>query len=158
MLRKFAIPSLALAFAVAAYAQDSQPPSAEPANLTEAVRQAQQNYRPVAPQEVAAAHRELAIAVRDVEGWLNRSGAARAAGWKKYLGWSDLENVVAQEGAPDAGVVRTLVRKLSANENGLENRRMVRMRRALEQYANLAATAADPKRLETYYESLDLLA
>ncbi|HEX5105684.1 MAG TPA: hypothetical protein VFV87_17815, partial [Pirellulaceae bacterium] len=115
-------------------------------------------YRAVPAQEVARSRRELAAAVRDVEAWLNRSGADRAAGWKRYLHWSELENIVAQEGAPEADSVQTILRKLSASENGLENRRMVRMRQALKAYADVATAAADTRLQETYAQNLDELA
>jgi hypothetical protein len=126
--------------------------------VADVIADAKQSFRPVPAHEVARAKTELAVAVRELERWLVRSGRQREAGWKKYFNWSDLENIVAQEAPPDASVVATLQRKMSAGEKGLENQRVVRTRRALARYANLATTAADTKLQEEYGERLDDLA
>lgn len=161
MLRRITLAaSLALAFLAAPHAggQEATPSPQVGVSLAEVARQAQQSYRPVAPQDVAQARSELAAAVRDVEGWLHRSGASIAAGWKRYLRWGDLENVVAQDGPPAGETVGTLVQKLSASHNGLENRRMVRLRQALKRYAEVTAAASNPKSEQSYTQNLGALA
>ena len=84
-------------------------PTQQPANLAAAAREAKASFAPVNLQKAMQAKVELASAVRELERWLRRSGAGRAEGWKKYLGWNDLVNVVAQEGPPDANVVGKLI-------------------------------------------------
>jgi hypothetical protein len=127
-------------------------------SLADAAREAQQNYQAASPQALVEARNELAASVRDVEGWLHRSGALIAAGWKRYLGWSDLENIVAQEGPPAEETARKLLQKLSANHPGLENRRMVRMQQALRNYAVLAVAASNPQVQESHTHNLGALA
>jgi hypothetical protein len=130
----------------------------EPANLAAAAREAQKNFAPVSVQEAAKAKVELASAMRELEAWLNRSGAANAAAWKKYLGWSELENVVAQDEPPAASVTSKLLSKLTANQRGLEMQPFVRTRAALEGYVNLAVAAADTMLQEHASQQLDALA
>jgi hypothetical protein len=157
MLRAlFALVSVAVATAIASNSRGQE--TTATSQVVDAISQARENFRPVGAMEVAQAKRELAMAVIDLERWLVRSGPQREAGWKRYFQWDDLENVVAQDGPPSAEVTATLLRKMSAGESGLENHRVVRTRRALSHYADLAATAADTKLQEQFGQRLDDLA
>ena len=157
MLRAlFALVSVAIATALASNSR-GQETTARP-QVADAISQARQSFRPVSAMEVAQAKRELAVAVIELERWLVRSGPQREAGWKRYFQWDDLENIVAQEEPPAPEVIATLLRKMSAGENGLENHRVVRTRRALSNFADVAATAADAKLQEVYGQRLDELA
>jgi hypothetical protein len=138
--------------------QQPAPPLQQPANLAAAAREAKAGFAPINVQRATQAKVELATSVRELEIWLRRSGAATAEGWKRYLGWSDLENVVAQEGPPDANVVGKLIGKLTANKNGLEMSYFRRTRAALENYANLASAAANAQLQEQAGQQLDQLA
>jgi hypothetical protein len=157
---------VAVKTALAAWvAELNQPPSAQPAlapvqptNLAAAAREAKARFAPVTAQQATQAKVELATAVRDLENWLRRSGPIRAEGWKKYLGWSDLENVVAQDGPPDAAAVSRLVGRLTANKNGLEMSHFRRVRAALENYAGVAAAADNAKLQDEAAQQFDGLA
>jgi len=133
-------------------------PQAQATSLAEAVRQAKSSFKPITAQEATRAKVQLATAVRDLENWLRRSGPTRAEGWKKYLGWSDLENVVALEGAPDPAAVSRLNSKLTANKNGLEMNHFRRVRSSLEDYAGVATAAANEKQQEEAGQHYDQLA
>lgn len=114
-------------------------------------------FEPIPVREVAAAKRELAVAVGELEAWLRRSGAATAAGWKRYLGWDDLVAIVGKDEPPQAASLQRLMRKLTANHNGLERRQFVRARDALQNFADLATASADPKTAEETVAELDQL-
>ncbi len=134
------------------------PAPEQPVNLAAAAREAKSSFAPVTTQQAMQAKVELAAAVRDLERWLFRSGAATAEGWKRYLGWSDLENVVAQDGPPDDAAVGRLVSKLTANKDGLEMSYFRRVRAALENHASTAIAAANAKLQEETGQQLDQLA
>jgi hypothetical protein len=139
-------------------APQPSPAPEEPVNLAAAVRQAKAAFAPVTAQEATSAKVELATSVRELERWLRASGPATLEGWKKYLGWSDLENVVAHDGPPDSAAVSRLVGKLTANKDGLEMSYFRRVRAALTNYASIATAAANAKLQEEMAQQLDQLA
>jgi hypothetical protein len=134
-------------------AQESAPP-----DWKAAIEGAKAQFKPITPGEVATAKVELAASVAALENWLVRSGAPIAEGWKKYLGWSDLENVVASEQPPSEDVVNRLLAKLTANEVGLERKQFTRTRAALARYAAFSRQAASDSLPTQYASELDSLA
>jgi|GEM_PF-486991 len=136
----------------------AQPAPAQPANLAATAREAKAKFVPVTAQQATQAKVKLAAAVRDLEYWLPGGGAANAAAWKNYLGWSDLENVVAHDGPPDPGVVARLNGKLTANKTGLEMSYFRRVRDALAEYSNVAIAAANTQLPEQAGQQFDNLA
>ncbi|MCI0358408.1 MAG: hypothetical protein L0211_07995 [Planctomycetaceae bacterium] len=135
-----------------------QPAQVQPGNLAATARDAKSRITPVTAQQATQAKVKLAAAVRDLENWLRRAGAARSEGWKKYLGWSDLEHVVAQDGPPDAEAVARAHGKLTANKNGLELSYFRRVRDALTEYSKVASAADNPQLQEQAGQQLDTLA
>jgi hypothetical protein len=134
-------------------AQESAPP-----DWKAAIEAAKTQFKPITPGEVATAKVELAASVAALENWLVRSGAPIAEGWKKYLGWSDLENVVASEQPPTPEVVNKLLAKLTANEVGLERQQFTRTRAALARYSAYSRQAASDNLPAQYASELDSLA
>ena len=151
-------PTASTQLQVSLTAQQPVPAPEQPANLAAAAREAKSGFAPILAPQATQAKVELATAVRDLEIWLRRSGMATAEGWKRYLGWSDLENVVAQEGPPDANVVGRLIGKLTANKDGLEMSFFRRVRGALERYADVATAAANAQLQDEAGQQLDQLA
>ena len=126
-----------------------------PADLPTALKETK--FTPVTPAEVAKAKAELAAAAKDLEAMLNRSPAGRAAGWKKHLDWDSLVAVLAGDQLPPPATINNIVKHFQANKNGLEMKQFIRTREMLQNYADLAAAAADPQLQQQYQEHFDLL-
>jgi hypothetical protein len=142
----------ALAGTVVRAQSNATQPSAAPPNSTATVDNADNlaevaraaHYVPVKPQAAMQAKVELATAIRELERWLSRN-PERAAGWKRYLQWADLENVIAGQEPPAAEVVAQVHRKFTTNKPGLELPHFTRTRDALAKYAAVAISASDEK-------------
>jgi hypothetical protein len=130
----------------------------EPADLAAAAREAQANYVPVTPEQVAQAKAELAAATAELDAMLRRSGPQVDAGWKRFLGWDNLATLLKQEEPPSEKVLGELVEKFRANHNGLEMKKFLRTRDALVNYSNVALAAGNEKLQDTTKAQLDLLA
>lgn len=137
-----------------AAASQSSPP---PENLALSAQEAAKAFRPITPQDVAAARAELTAAVADLDALLRRSLPDYAAGWRKFLRWEDLQAQLGAAG-PDLKTAEGVLEKLSANVSGLETPRFARVRRALRSYLDISQAAADPKLEETYGTQLTDLA
>jgi hypothetical protein len=133
-------------------------PMATPAELAQAARGAAGNFQPVAPQDAAKSKAELTAAVSELDRFLVRSGAAVEAGWKKFLRWNDLTQLVQSADPPPAGAAQTVIDQFRANENGLEMKQFTRVRIALEDFAATSAAAGDPMLQERFGAALDELA
>lgn len=129
-----------------------------PGHLAQAARDAAGQFQPVTPQDAAQAKAELVAVMSEVERFLHNSTAANAAAWKRYLGWNDLAAVVQSADPPSSGLVNTLISRLRANQNGLEMRRFVQLRHALENYADTAAASTNQQLQEEYASRVEGLA
>ena len=137
-------------------------------SLAEAARQAGQNFQPVAAQDAARAKEELAAAMSQLDAFLRTGAPYKAVGWKKYLQWNDLVNMVQGDWPPAADQINALLAKTRANVPGLERPEFTHLRDALARFA--AATAATgaagggnlaaeyPKRMEELARQLDAYA
>ena len=131
------------------------PPAAD---LSPAVLDAARLFRPVTAEQAAGSKAELNSALQELEESLLASGEVNAAAWKKYLSWDALTAIAQKPDPPDANRVAAIHRKFVANEQGLELARFIRVRRALREYQQLAAAAANPKLADDYLARLNGLA
>ena len=159
MLQTLKCVVLTLAFTMAAAAALAQEPAAQPEPAPEqGPRTAEAGeFQPITPQDVARAKAELAAAVRQVDHWLYRSGRATSQGWKAYLGWNDLIDILNSNEPPPSEVVDRLQDRLTENHTGLERRQFLELRDALRRYADVAAAASNPKLQDEYDEHVNAL-
>ncbi|MEX2174936.1 MAG: hypothetical protein WD872_11280 [Pirellulaceae bacterium] len=129
-----------------------------PANLAEAVERAKQTFEPVQAREVARAKAELASAASRLESWLQSSGTTNATKWKAYLGWNELQEILATDEPPAVESVDRLLGQLRANKRGLELAQFTRLRDALTRYADLASLGGEANLAEQNAQQLDRLA
>ena len=139
-------------------AWSSSLPKVAPQDLAQAARDAAAKFQPVTPDQVAQSKAELAKAVSQLDQLLVRSGSDRATGWKNFLRWNDLSNLLqATEPPPDDAVV-ALIDQFRMNRTGLEMPQFLSVRTALENFAATRTAAADAKLQEQHSTALEDLA
>jgi len=97
------------------------------------------SFRPAGDAALDAAAANLRNALTPLDALLNRSKSG--ADWRTYLDWPALVAQASSGAAADPKVLRGLEKRLSATETGLEMPDFVRVRKAVERYAELADTA-----------------
>lgn len=97
------------------------------------------SFRPAGDAALEAAATNLRSALGPLDRLLARSKSG--ADWRKYLDWDALQAQASSGQAADPKVLRDLETKLAATETGLDMPDFVRVRTAVERYAELADTA-----------------
>jgi hypothetical protein len=149
MMRPVTITTLGLLWAQLVFAQ----PPAD--TLSNAVREAARNYRPVSDSDVAAAKASTEQALADLDAFLRTGARFKADGWKRYLRWDELIAAV-KDGQP--GPINMVVDKMRANQTGLERPEYMRLRDALVSYAEVLKAAANSKVQDEYGKRMEELA
>jgi hypothetical protein len=119
--------------------------------------EASKKFTPVTAQDVARAKAQLAAAVRELDALLVRSGRQVETGWKRYLLWDELTQVLESNDPPPEDTVKALNAKFTADKNGLEKPQFIHVREALENYAEIAAAAKNPQLEQEFNEQYDAL-
>lgn len=96
-------------------------------------------FRPAGDAALETAAANLRSALGPLDRLLARSKSG--ADWRKYLDWDSLQAQASTGQAADPKVLRDLERKFAAMETGLDMPDFVRVRRAVERYAEVADTA-----------------
>src|SRR5688572_26803283 len=132
---------IALAFISLAHAEQAE--QAAPGGLARAAREAAAGFAPITAQDVTRSKSDFATAVQQLERFLNGGGAAKVAGWKRYLAWNDLQALATQEAPPQDAQVGPIVAKLTDDKTGLDLKHFTRVRETLQSYADTAGAAAN---------------
>jgi hypothetical protein len=96
-------------------------------------------FQPPSPTALDAAAGNLRQALRPLDALLTRSKSG--ADWRDYLDWPALQAQAASGAAADPAALRKLVDLLSATETGLDMPDFVRVRKAVNRYAEAADAA-----------------
>lgn len=135
--RRLGLPSAAVLALAAAAAADDAPRRFE--DLATRAASASGSFRPAGDAALDAAAANLRAALGPLDALLARSKSG--ADWREYLDWPKLVAQAASGQAADPKLLRDLEKRLSATETGLEMPDFVRVRKAVERYAELADTA-----------------
>jgi hypothetical protein len=125
-------------------------------DISDLIKRARSNFKPVSEQEPAAARAELRARMNEVADYINPS-SENGKVWLRYLRWDALKQAVAEDKPKDLAPLDTTLRQLNRNETGLEDRRFRRLARALRRYHDVAAVSSWDKPEEIYGKQLDAL-
>lgn len=103
--------------------------------------------------DVTAARERLDAAVEDLEKMLSRSTPENRDAWKKFLHWDLLEQQLAAEEVNPVVLIE-VSKRFKRNEAGLEKYTFRKLRKAIEDYANIAYYAL-PSQQERLQGSFD---
>lgn len=121
--------------------------------LAELIAEAKRSYKPVAPAIVEGRLAELQQAIADLDKPLKNSGQDGVA-WREYLTWPTLIAQTRSVDKADLTVLRELLHKFTAFEDGLEWHRFVDVADGLRNYIFLLDAARDPKTEANYQAAL----
>lgn len=123
--------------------------------LSQSALTAKTAFRPATTTSVDQARRTLQAEMRNLESFLDRGSRDNANAWKEYLRWDALKSSV--DDKPNIGGLQNLLEQYQTKEKGLNLAPFVRVRRAIQRYAD-AALFADERTKELFEERLDELA
>ncbi|EAQ78429.1 hypothetical protein DSM3645_07051 [Blastopirellula marina DSM 3645] len=129
---------------------------AEKKPVAEIFVDAQGKFRPVTPEQAAAAKAKLEAAIGVLEKYIHDSGSATEQGWKSYLRWDDLTQQLAAE-SPDLGMLERCYLRFHSGAKGLEYQQFADVRRALRRYIDLQFFASTEQYQAMYEMQLGLL-
>src|SRR5262245_12899969 len=133
-------------------AQQAGPPNI---SLADAARQAGSSFQPVAAADMAKSKAEVVTAMDGLDAFLRPGAPYKAAGWRKYLQWNDLLNLVQSPQPPAAEPLNTILAKLRANQGGLERPEFTRLRDALANYSAATAAAGNTRLQDEYGKRME---
>lgn len=134
----------------------AQQPAAFP-SLEELANSAREGMIEITPAQIQQVKARTIAAVNDLYDYLQRSGRQNAAAWEAYLDWPRVVEQLEAE-VPNPEVIESILESWETNEVGLENPRFIRARKALRDYAYLAADVANENYAEEYARRVDELA
>lgn len=127
-----------------------------PDQLPQAAGDAHVEFRPPTAEQVQAVKAETRRSARELNRFLSQNPAWSKA-WKKYLHWHLLQEQL-QSTATDTAQLAQVLKRLSANYEGLENPHFVKLRHTLRRWidGSLAANKTEvvQKRIQDYSQSL----
>lgn len=135
----------------------ADPVVVEAAKLPELARQSAKEFKGTTSAEVAAAREAARGALRKLEGILSRNPANVRDGWNKYLGLKDLRQKIDAQDTKAADLADA-ISVFSTDQAGLEWAHFLRVREAVQAYANLAGVAEDAQAAQTHEAALGELA
>lgn len=106
-------------------------------DLTQAIENAKSGFKPVSPEDVAAAKSKLQAKLNALQGLLANGSSANEKAWKDYLRWDDLQAQLSAE-KPDMRTLEEIYLKFKGSYAGLDKKQVIEARQALRTYINLA--------------------
>jgi hypothetical protein len=97
---------------------------------------AKRSFSPVAEDRADVAKKELLAAIGRLDRRLAASGPERETGWKRFLGWSEMQSQLQGAGEPDLRILRSVAAKYYGDAIGLELPPFVGVREALGRYVS----------------------
>ncbi|MBS0208631.1 MAG: hypothetical protein JSS27_06710 [Planctomycetes bacterium] len=126
-------------------------PAPAPA-LVELVAEAKKDFHPVSKETLEERLAELRVAVVALDKPLGRSKSGKA--WREYLDWDKLVTQTLSVETADTAVLRGLLHKLTAPEEGLEWHRFVDVAEEIRDYLFALESARDPQAESNYQANL----
>jgi len=152
---------LAVAFGLALSLIAGPPGSAaaEPADLAAKIEAAKSQFRPITEDDLKAAKNNARAAADRLSRWLDTAGPEQASAWREYLGYEAFKPSLAPGADVDVAALTAAGDRLSdPTITGLEKRRFIALREALDDVVDTAFFSA-VEGLQAQFESqLDGLA
>ncbi|MBL8827811.1 MAG: hypothetical protein JNM18_12610 [Planctomycetaceae bacterium] len=114
-------------------------------------------FAPLTPEVVTRAKQQWLVALTRLDDYLLASGPDNAAAWKEYLAWDALTEASRSDTAPAREALADWTRRWTADHTGLEQPQFRAARLAFEQYAHLAAAAAETDTADTFATHIETL-
>lgn len=106
-------------------------------DLTQTIEDAKAGFKPVTPDDVAAAKSTLQAKLNSLQSLLSNGSSENEQAWKDYLRWDDLQAQLSAEN-PDMRTLEEIYLKYKGSYAGLDKKQVVSARQALRTYINLA--------------------
>lgn len=141
---------------LAKWIQELEKSATETSANVEKIADAQDAFKPISPEQAAAAKAKLEAAMKKLGTFIHNSGKATENGWKNYLRWEDLEEQLAAD-EPDLAVLERCYLRFNSGVKGLEYDQFADVRRALRHYIDLQFFSTTMQYEEMYDMQLGLL-
>ncbi|TWT30789.1 hypothetical protein [Blastopirellula retiformator] len=128
----------------------------EQESVADEIAGAQEQFKPVTPEQAAAAKKQLEAAIAKLESFIHNSGKATEDGWKNYLHWDDMTEQLAADD-PDLAALERCYLRFNSGVKGLEYPRFAAVRKGLRRYIDLQFFATTMQLKEMYEMQLGLL-
>ena len=125
--------------------------------LSQQVRDAADQFRPVTDADVAAARKSLEKALGDLQKWLATGTASDRAGWTDHLKLAELKTLATADGKPNIQVLTRIMRRFYQDDKGLEITKFLVLRQAVRRYRDMVLFD-DPALKKAYFDQLNELA
>jgi hypothetical protein len=117
------------------------------------VEQARANFKPVTPEQAAAARSDLQKQMREVEQFIQPS-SQNGKRWASYLKWDALKEAVNTKEPKDVEAAGITLDKLNRNVSGLEHRRFRNLAKALRRYRDTVGQSLFEKPADAFNQQL----
>ena len=108
---------------------------------------------PITEGQIRDAQANVMEAARRLEQFLAGGSSANAEAWKRYLGWQELQQLIATR-SPDPAAVTSAAMPLFSGQPGLELPAFLELREALVAYNRLLSAQAEPEMQQRLTEQL----
>lgn len=103
--------------------------------LPHRIREAKSRFIPSAAGSVEQTRLELSQFISQLEQFLASGGRKKELGWKEYLRWDEMQNILTSEDGPDLKKLEQIQKLFFEDFKGLDLPAFVAVRRALRKYA-----------------------
>jgi hypothetical protein len=133
------------------------PVAAQSQPFEETIAETRGSFQPVTQENVLQAVSKVRQGLHAVEAYVVTEGQNSAA-WKRFLDWDEQKDRLNHGGGPDAGYWKSIYRRVSRNEAGLEHTSFQQYRKAVRELSEVMDAASSPDQSEQFEATLNQLA